>query len=248
MKTTIAIIGYGMVGKTIHQGFNDVDVVIVDPAYNTNTIVDACQPHIEAIFVCVPTPADEPTFITLTTTLDQIDATGYAGLVVVKSTVLPQYIQDRDIIFNPEFLSRATALDDLINPPYVVVAGDRAPELIDLYKRHTNMVLTNVYVVDIPTAAFIKYTANTFYAVKVMYMNEMYHIADQMNADYTKAANILKTNPMFGNSHVTVPGADGFGFGGPCLPKDSEALLRHFSSEILSKVVELNKQIKHEST
>lgn len=245
MKTTIAIIGYGMVGKTVHQGFTDVDVVIVDPAYNTNTVADACQPHVEAIFVCVPTPADEPTFDTLTTTLDQIEATGYKGLVVVKSTVLPQYIQSRDIIFNPEFLSRATALDDLINPPYVIVAGNRSEQLIDLFRRHTPMDLTNVYYVDIPTAAFIKYTANTFYALKVTFMNEMHKVAGDMGANYNQAASILTTNPAFGNNHASVPGPDGeFGFGGPCLPKDTAALVRHFSSDLLSKALELNSKFR----
>lgn len=244
-KTTIGIIGYGMVGKALHGGFPDVDAVIVDPLYTSNTVSDACAPHVDAVFVCVPTPADEPTFSTLTTTLDLIAQTGYTGLVVVKSTVIPQYLEGYDVVYNPEFLSRTTALDDLINPPYVIIGGatDKCEQLVKLYSEHTPMDMSRTYIMDIPTAAFIKYTANTFYAVKVMYMNEMYRVAEQMGANYNQAAGILKTNPMFGNNHVTVPGTDGFGFGGPCLPKDSDALLRHFHSEILSKAVELNNKI-----
>ena len=44
-----------------------------------------------------------------------------------------------------------------------------------------------------------------------------------------------------GTHHFDVPGPDGQrGFGGPCLPKDTEALVKHFDNKLLAKVLELN--------
>lgn len=245
MKPVFGIIGHGMVGQAIGASLKDADVVIVDPAYTQTSIADLVNLAPVAIFVCVPTPLEEPTFDTLTTTLDEIKSNNYAGITVVKSTVLAQYIEPYDVVYNPEFLSRATALDDLLNPPYVIVAGNRAEELIDLYHTHTTMDLSNVHIVDIPTASFIKYTANAFYALKVTYMNEMHNVATLSGANYDQAASILRTNPMFGNNHVDVPGPDGeYGFGGPCLPKDTATLIQHYPSELLSKAIDLNSRFR----
>lgn len=246
MKITVGIVGYGMVGQTMKMGFNDdVDTIIVDPLYATTTIQELCgrNPHI--IFVCVPTPEQETEFTTLTNTLDQIATCGYTGITVVKSTVLPRFLEPYDVVFNPEFLSRATALDDLLRPPYIIVAGNRGDELVDFYIKHTPMDVSNVYYTDIPTAAFIKYTANAFYALKVTYMNEMLAVATQMGADFNVAGSILRTNPMFGNTHVNVPGVDGmFGFGGPCLPKDTAAIVREYSPELLSLAIQINNKLR----
>lgn len=241
MRPIIGIVGYGMVGETVHAGFPTADARIVDPLKSPTKLIDICIPEVSAIFVCVPTPATEPTHATLTSTLDQIFATGYRGLVVVKSTALPQFLTQFDVVYNPEFLSRATALDDFISPPYVVVGGNRSAELIELYREHTDMDLTNTYIVDIPTASFIKYASNTLFAVKVTYMNELHRVAKMIGADYAQATSIMKTNPVIGTGHMDVPGPDGqYGYGGPCLPKDAETLAWHFNAELLSKAIELN--------
>ena len=53
-----------------------------------------------------------------------------------------------------------------------------------------------------------------------------------------------------GNSHMQVPGPDGEpGFGGHCLPKDTEALLNYANKKnikmsVLRKAVQTNKKIR----
>jgi UDPglucose 6-dehydrogenase len=172
-------------------------------------------------------------------------STGYTGLIVVKSTALPTVLLNRPIIYNPEFLTHRTANEDFINPVYVVVAGERADELVDFYQTNSIVDMTSVYVVDIPTACFIKYTANTFYALKVTYMNEMVVAAGQMGADYVVATDILKTNPKMGNGHMDVPGPDGmYGYGGACLPKDVNMFLTYYKSDLLQLTRELNTKFR----
>jgi UDPglucose 6-dehydrogenase len=83
---------------------------------------------------------------------------------------------------------------------------------------------------------------NTFYALKVTYMNSIYDVAQDMGADYATAAEILSTHPWMGSHHFAVPGPDGQrGFGGPCLPKDTKALTHKYKLALLDTVLELNK-------
>ena len=241
----IGIVGYGMVGKAVKFGFPRVQVHTSDPAYNTTTIEQLCHAELTAIFVCVPTPTDDSNYSLLTGVLDRIKATDYKGLVVVKSTVPPQYLEGYDVIYNPEFLSRATSKEDFVNPPFVLIGGNRANELVELYQEHSIVKLDKVFVTDIKTAAFAKYTMNSFYATKVTFMNEMYDVAQQLGIHWKDITTILQAQPWMGTHHFSVPGPDGKrGFGGPCLPKDTEALVKEFDIELLKTVLERNKEFR----
>jgi UDP-glucose 6-dehydrogenase len=76
-------------------------------------------------------------------------------------------------------------------------------------------------------------------------MNEMYDIAQQLGVDWNAVAMVLANHPWMGSHHFQVPGPDGSrGFGGPCLPKDSEALAKAFDVKLLNTVLELNKHYR----
>jgi len=241
----IGIIGYGMVGRAVSYGFTKVDQLISDPKYNDLTIEYMCSKDPEAIFVCVPTPTDDSNYAVLKSVLDTLKKLNYRGIVVVKSTVLPGHLEDYDIVYNPEFLSRATANEDFVNPPMLIIGGKRGPELLELYNKYSDVTTDKIFMVDVKTASLIKYVMNTFYAVKVTYMNEMYDIAQQLGVEWNSVAAVLANHPWMGTHHFQVPGPDGErGFGGPCLPKDSEALTNAFNVKLLNTVLELNKHYR----
>jgi len=243
----IGIIGYGMVGRAVEYGFKNTQAIVSDPAYGMTDIVDVVQANPEAIFVCVPTPTDKDKYSLLRGILKDITQTGYTGLVVVKSTVLPQYIEDFDVLYNPEFLSRATANMDFTNPPMLIIGGDKdkAAQLLTIYKKYSTVTTDNIFITDIKTAALAKYTMNSFYATKVTFMNSMYDIAEQMGVDWNELTPMLAAQPWMGTHHFQVPGPDGQrGFAGPCLPKDTEALAKEYDVELLRKVLELNSEFR----
>lgn len=244
----VGIIGFGMVGKAVHNAFLDsVTPIVVDPQYTNNTIEQLIEMDPLIVFVCVPTPTDGTNFSILRDTLDRLKS--YTGLVVVKSTVLPGVLDGYDVLYNPEFLSRATSYDDFIYPDVLVIGGDMnaCQLLFNFYAVHTNVAPKKLFYTDVKTAALIKYATNAFYATKVTFMNEIYDVAQKVGADYNLLCEALAANPRMGSHHFMVPGPDGDrGFGGPCLPKDTQALAEAFDIDLLKTVLEINK--KHNRT
>ena len=242
----IGIIGHGMVGKAVGHGFSKTDVVISDPLYNNTTVSNVCNQNPEVIFVCVPTPTDDSNYSILKSVLNEIKELEYKGLTVVKSTILPMHLEEYNVLYNPEFLSRATSFDDFVNPPMLIIGGERSEELLEIYKKYSTVKTDKVFLTDIKTASLAKYAMNSFYATKVAFMNEMYKIVQTLDADYNDLTDILKEHPWMGTHHFQVPGPDGkFGFGGPCLPKDTQALVNEFGNELLAEVIRLNKEHRH---
>jgi nucleotide sugar dehydrogenase len=239
----IGLIGYGMVGKAVEAGFSKTKVIYSDPRYNTVTVEDICKLNPSAIFVCVPTPTDDTDYSTLRDVLDKIKELRYSGLTVVKSTVLPKYLNDYDVLYNPEFLSRATANEDFINPPMLIIGGQpsKAEQLLEIYRTQSRVNLNRVFITTVANACMAKYCMNSFYATKVTFMNQMYDVSKKVGADWQQVNTILRNHPWMGTHHFDVPGPDGSrGFGGPCLPKDTEALVKEFDVELLKKVLEIN--------
>jgi UDPglucose 6-dehydrogenase len=94
------------------------------------------------------------------------------------------------------------------------------------FVRISQQNLKTVVHCDIGEAALTKYAINSFLATKVVFMNELHGLAVASGLDYDAIVQMIKLDERIGRSHMKVPGPDGsFGFGGHCLPKDTEALL-----------------------
>jgi UDP-glucose 6-dehydrogenase len=245
----IGIIGYGFVGKAVANGFPHTTKLICDPAYNDTTLQEIVQENPEAIFVCLPTPSDDTDYVILKTALNEIKEFGYEGVTVVKSTILPHHLEEFDVVLNPEFLSRATADEDFIDPPFVLFGGsdDKTEKLYNIYSRYSIVNMSKVMMTDVKTASLAKYTFNTFYSTKLIFMNQLYDVCGKVGVDFEELKDVLKMNPwMMGVSHLDVPGHEGRGFSGPCLPKDTEAFAKEFDLELLHTVLDLNTKYRKE--
>jgi UDP-glucose 6-dehydrogenase len=78
---------------------------------------------------------------------------------------------------------------------------------------------------DARTAELTKYMENAFLAMKVAFCNEFYDLAGSIGVDYNELRELWLLDQRVGRSHTWVH-PDDRGFGGECLPKDLEALLR----------------------
>ena len=258
----IGIIGYGFVGKALAAGLNEnVSLLKIDPKLNTN-INDLIDFKPNAIFICVPTPMNEDfsqDISILKNVIKKLNGLNLQSLIIIKSTVLPKYIieiekQISEFIYNPEFLREKHANQDFIESKLIVFGENNtsAKKLEEIYRDHSKCICTDYIYTDAIAASLIKYSINSFLATKVTFFNELNSLFNQSGTEESWDNFILAiaNDPRIGNSHMQVPGHDGrLGFGGACLPKDSNAF-NIYSEEVgeplslLKKVIKTNNKIR----
>ncbi len=244
MKQQIGIIGQGFVGSAVREGMkNHFDILAFDKDPNKYSNVESIFHVVESTdltFLCVPTPMRKNGSCDLSivrNALDEINDVAKAlfaedYIVVIKSTIPPGTTEqlnreypNLDIVFNPEFLTEANAVDDYKNQNRIIVGGERPGST--KVKAVFAKAFPKVPIIKTSSsiAEMIKYVTNTFLATKVSFANEMYQICQALNIDYDKVIEYARYDERLGNSHWSVPGPDGdFGFGGHCFPKDIAAL------------------------
>jgi GDP-mannose 6-dehydrogenase len=159
-------------------------------------------------------------------------------VVVVRSTVLPgsthdivipaleresgkTYGRDFGVAMNPEFLREGTAIRDFRHPPMTLVGHNHAADAVGttaLYDALDAPVVST----SIRTAEMIKYTSNTWHALKVCFANEIGNLCKTLGVDSHDVMDIFcKDHHLNLSSYYLKPG---FAFGGSCLPKDVRAI------------------------
>jgi len=243
--TSLGIIGQGFVGSAIREGMQHVFDVIAfdkDPKKysNANSIFEVVE-STDMTFVCVPTPmkhSGECDLSILNNALSEISEcakslrkTDY--IVVIKSTIPPgttvelnKIYKNLSIVFNPEFLTEANAVDDYRNQNRIIIGGERPGTT--LVRQMFSKAFPKVPIIKTSStiAEMIKYVTNTFLATKVSFANEMFEICQKLDIDYDKVIEYARYDERLGNSHWSVPGPDGhMGWGLSCFPKDLNALM-----------------------
>lgn len=252
----VGIIGNGYVGRAVSKAFNCKQFV-VDPAQNGNTVEVLNHWRPDLVFVCVPTPKGIDGGVDGSIVAESLKGLSPGTLVAVKSTVTPAFLHAPAlrVVFNPEFLTQRTADSDFLAPSFMIFGGDKRDcgDVLRAYRLHSSVqVPDSTIITDIKTASLAKYALNSFYATKVMWMNQLHaiHAACGCETSWQEFANILTADPRLSPYHMEVPGPDGkYGYGGACFPKDTSALLEFAMGHgvymsILAEAMRANGQIR----
>lgn len=263
----IGVIGQGFVGGAVYQGMKDFyDVTTFDINGNcTELSLFSLIEKVDITFLCLPTPMRKTGECDLSIVRNCLDDISNIVkslnkkdfIVIIKSTIPPgttdklnQEFDNVNIVFNPEFLTEANAVNDYKNQNRIIVGGERpySTKVVKVFEKAFPKV--PIIKTSSTIAEMIKYTTNTFLATKVAFANEVYQICDALNIDYDKVIEYAKYDDRLGKTHWSVPGPDGdFGYGGHCFPKDIAAL-KYVSDEmgvkttILSATIEKNKEVR----
>lgn len=219
------------------------------------------------IYYCVGTPYGKDgsadlahLYAAVEQTLRAIDDDAYRVLVT-KSTVPPGTSSEHVIPLveekgfhpgervgvanNPEFLREGHCWEDFMGCDRVVlgVSEERSAALLrELYKD----IGAPIFTVSLNTGEFIKYLSNTLLATMISFSNEMSLAADAMgNIDVAQAFRILHMDKRWNNCNMTSYVYPGCGYGGYCLPKDTNAFaaqsrIKGYRPAILEEVIRTN--------
>ena len=226
----------------------------------------------EIIFICVGTPKGSDGKADLSQIRSVIDAmlskvkADDKKIILIKSTVPPsttnymqEYIhkngetRDENLIIgmNPEFLREGHAWEDFTNPDRIVVGiscdNVHKQKIAEIYKNFKKeIIFTNPR-----TAEFLKYLSNTLLSTLVSFSNEMSVIAKNIGGiDIAGAFKMLHLDKRFSGNPANIVSYiyPGCGYGGYCLPKDTEAIVRlseslGFRPDILEGNISMNENV-----
>jgi UDPglucose 6-dehydrogenase len=129
---------------------------------------------------------------------------------------------DVPLVSNPEFLAEGTALQDCLRPDRIVVGAASqavARSVAELYSpfAHARPILT-----DVASAEMIKYASNAYLAIRLTFINSIAEMCERAGADIRSVVEGMGADHRIGAAFLQ-PGP---GWGGSCLPKDTEALVQ----------------------
>lgn len=258
----LRILTYDIAGKVADGGTRAVvlatDTRSCQPVRSIADLIEACEAKSPSsgdggfsgiYFVCLPTPmleTGECDTSIVEGALAELSKVPGNRIAVIKSTVPPGSTERWNrtfegtglrVVFNPEFLREATAIDDMRDQTRIVLGGPRPH--INRVKQLFETAFPNVPIIKTSstTAEMVKYVTNVHLAVKVSLANELYQVCEALdkkgaNIDYDKVIEYATLDERLGKSHWKVPGpmlSDDTGepmpgFSGSCMPKDVNAL------------------------
>lgn len=212
----------------------------------------------DVVFICVGTPPSEtgePDMQYICAVAKEI-AQGLNGykIIVNKSTVpvgtgdlVDDIIcqnrtapHDFDVVSNPEFLREGSAIQDTLKPDRIVIGASSA-KAGEMIRRIYDPLQAPIFITDVASAEMIKYTANSFLATKISFMNAIATLCEQVGADVTQVINGVGSDKRIGAAFLNA----GLGYGGSCFPKDCLALyhtarLVGYDFDLLEAVMKIN--------
>lgn len=196
-------------------------------------------PFGDIIWIAVNTPAGSDHQLNLSaleTVIDDIVKYGSRKAVVaVKSTVTAGTCRwllhrmreelasfDMPLVFNPEFLREGHAISDFLNPSRVILGTENGeiPKLVSEAYQSLGIPSTRIISTTFENAEVIKQASNSFLAVKLTYVNELANYCRRVSADIHTVVYGMGLDARIAPGYMET----GLGYGGACLPKDTEAL------------------------
>jgi UDPglucose 6-dehydrogenase len=247
-----AVVGAGKVGRSTARRLT-CSTDLHDPALGY--IIENYSEY-DIVFICVDTLQLGPwDYIDLSVAIDTLADTNYKGLVVIRSTISPEYVDrlledyELNFVLFPEFLPQSSG--ELVSDDswmIVLGGGDREVEEVKAFLR-VNGYYSNEVTVKLVTsheASIIKLAANAILATKVVMFNSINLICQKFEMDYQDVIEALLLDKRLGaDSHSAVPSPDDrmYGFGGHCLPKDLKAIIELDSCGFFKAVEDTNKAL-----
>lgn len=202
---------------------------------NLREVID----HADVIFILVATPTGNGEQAYDTSALSRVlnDISNLRPKnkhVVICCTVLPGYISNTGsyllencenctLSYNPEFIAQGEIMQGLATPD-VVLIGEANKEIGDVLQQMYETATSNqprICRMSPQSAEIMKLSVNCFVTTKISFANMIGDIADATpGADKFDILTAVGADSRVGGKCIL----PGYGFGGPCFPRDNRAL------------------------
>jgi UDPglucose 6-dehydrogenase len=211
----------------------------------TRAEVNGC----DLAFVAVPTPRAADGSCD-TSVVESVTEWLETPVIALRSTVsvgttrrlATQY--RKRVVFQPAYGPGATPDHPFSDPravDWIIIGGEPADTSV-VAQAWTGALGPGVTIRETTpeTAELVKYMENTFLATKVLFCNEFFDIAQRFGVDYEQLREMWLLDPRIGRSHTAVH-PEARGFGGDCLPKDLDAIIK--SAELVDAMPRLLREV-----
>ena len=135
-----------------------------------------------------------------------------------------------DVYYNPEFIAQGSIVDDLRHADMVLLGGkgqhSGAIEMI-YYQIQNGFKVANISTMSARAAELTKIAVNCYLTTKITYANQVGQvmIRDGMEDEVKTVLKAIGSDSRIGTKYLNY----GFGFGGPCFPRDNRAFAAYAS-------------------
>lgn len=269
----ISVIGAkGVVGSAVANYFNSFGHNItrhdISKGEGITTNLNDAVVGADFIFVCVPTPSlpngacNISIVEKVTKEIRAVASTeGSKVNIVYKSTmppgsttkmesILKEACDDVFVAYNPEFLRQRYALEDMMKPSRVIVGSPKSEFGINVMNLYSQAKCYKDIYDSYEAAELVKYYANSYYASRISFFNQMKLFADKFKCDHDRIVQSIVADKTVG-IHGSKP--TGEPYGGSCLPKDINAIIacgreNNIDVKLLDDIERINKIIMKRSS
>lgn len=224
--------------KTLKSSEQDVEKYLKNSKnFIATTSLKEAVDHSNVLFVVVATPSldngryDHSQVDSLVEKIKLLGKQEERKDFVVCCTTMPQYcdsvqarLNDFNYIvsYNPEFIAQGTILKNQERPDMVLIGeGDKqaGDVLEEIYKKHTSNEPA-IHRMSRTEAEICKISLNCFLTTKIAFANMVGDIAIKSDCNPDKILSAIGSDSRIGKKYLGY----GFGYGGPCFPRDNRAL------------------------
>ena len=238
----IGIIGLGVVGTSIYKGLKDYHEVVgydINPKRSKNLLKEVMEANVIFLVLSTPLKNGRLNGSLIMEYLEKFEKEKFGGLVVIKST-LPIGFMDKArklnlrIGYSPEFLHAKKALNEFLNPTFILFSGSLEDYGVYLQVFYWSTVLNRVYRVDDKVAELTKLVMNAFASTKISFVNEIERICSIHGANVFDVMGFLRMDKRCADEYsYPLKGP----YKGRCLPKDLQELINSTKDTHLLKAV-----------
>jgi nucleotide sugar dehydrogenase len=134
-----------------------------------------------------------------------------------------------DVCYNPSFIAQGSIISNLQHPNFVLIGGNNEDCMRRLADVHKSFIQNNadVHMMKPLEAEITKISLNCFITTKISFANMVGDLLVSKGLDPGTVLNAIGSDIRVGNKYLSY----GYGFGGPCFPRDNRALSFYAKSQ-----------------